>query len=237
MKKTLQWSAFRTVCRKNLEEELMKTKPTILRFVQWPIAFSMLAATVLIFFTGCETSKTHSSKTSEIPPKDSKDIVLREADVLRINFPAADNLNTVQTIRRDGKITLSPIGEVVAAGKTPTELENELVGLYSKELVSSKGISVTVQSSSFPVFVNGAVMRPGKVLCDHPMTVLEAVMESGGFDYGKASMKSVKVIRTLNGQTHTYKVNLKGVLNGDQIDIFYLQPEDIVYVPSKITWF
>jgi polysaccharide export outer membrane protein len=238
MEKAFHRSAFRTVFAEKLEEEPMKIKSTIHRFAHWPITLSMLAAAVLIFVTGCETQKPGFGGNPTLPPKDSKDIVLREADVLKIIFPGTENLNTSQTIRRDGKITLPIIGEIVAIGKTPTELEKELVDKYSKELVSSKDISVTVQSASFPIFVNGAVGHPGKVMCDHPMTVLEAIMESGGFDYTRANMKSVKVIRTQNNQTKHYTLNLKGLVNsGAPVDTFYLQPSDIVYVPSKIVWF
>jgi polysaccharide export outer membrane protein len=172
-----------------------------------------------------------------MPAQSTNDIILREADVVNIVFPGAENLNTTQAIRRDGKITLPDLGEIVAAGKTPTGLQKELVTLYAKELVSSKDIAVTVQSSSFPVFITGAVQRPGKILSDHPITVLEAIMESGGFDYTRANMKAVRVIRTADKKTRNFTVNLKGVINGGPIDIFYLQPSDIVFVPTKITWF
>jgi hypothetical protein len=74
-------------------------------------------------------------------------------------------------------------------------------------------------------------------MSDHPITVLEAVMESGGFDYMRANLKAVRVIRTTDGKTRNFKVNLKGVVNGTPLDIFYLQPSDIVFVPTKITWF
>jgi len=117
-------------------------------------------------------------------------------------------------------------------------LKNELAELYSKELVSSRDITVLVLSASFPVYVTGAVSKPGKIMTDHPMTVLEAIMEAGGFDDKSANLKAVRVIRTQNGKTQNFKVNLKGVVSpGSPVDIFYLQPGDIVHVPSKMVWF
>jgi len=179
-----------------------------------------------------------SSRNPTMPARGTNDIVLREADVVSVVFPGAENLNTAQAIRRDGKITLpGGVGEITAAGKTPSALQKELVTLYAKELVSSKDIVVTVQSASFPVFVTGAVQRPGKVISDHPMTVLEAIMESGGFDYLHANMKKVRIVRIQDKKTLNFTVNLKGVANGTEIDVFYLQPSDIVFVPSKIVWF
>jgi polysaccharide export outer membrane protein len=211
----------------------MKIKSLVHHLAQLLFASMVLA---IVLLTGCDTTKPRPSDYSSLPPKESKDIVLREADVLRIAFPGSANLDTVQTIRRDGKITLPIVGEVVASGKTPAELEKELIGLYASQLVSSKEITVTVVSASFPVFVTGAVQKPGKILSDHPITVLEAIMECGGFDYSKANLKAVRIIRNQDKQTN-YRVNLKGVLNGSPIDVFYLQPSDIVYVPERFTWF
>jgi polysaccharide export outer membrane protein len=160
---------------------------------------------------------------------------VKEGDTLRISFPGASNLDTTQQVRRDGRITLSMVGEVIAAGLTPAELEKELLKQYSSQLLS-KEVTVTVVSSSIPVFVTGAVLRPGKVVSDHPISALEAVMEAGGFT-SAADMKAVLVIRQEGGQTRNYVVNLKLVLEGKQTEPFYLKPSDIVYVPQKFSWF
>jgi protein involved in polysaccharide export with SLBB domain len=96
---------------------------------------------------------------------------------------------------------------------------------------------VTVVSSSFPVFVTGAVLRPGKILADHALSALEAVMEAGGFDYAKANLSGVAVIRQETGGVKKYTLDLKRVLDGKESETFYLQPSDIVYVPEKFSWF
>jgi len=79
-------------------------------------------------------------------------------------------------------------------GFKPSELEKELVKLYSSQLVS-KEVSVAVESSSFAVYVTGSVLRPGKIVSDRPISVLEAIMEAGGFAGTMANMKAVVVIR------------------------------------------
>jgi protein involved in polysaccharide export with SLBB domain len=85
--------------------------------------------------------------------------------------------------------------------------------------------------------VTGAVLRPGKVLSNHPITALEAIMEAGGFNYAKANLKSVAVIRHEQGQVKNYTLNLKLVLEGKPSTPFYLKPSDIVYVPERFAWF
>jgi polysaccharide export outer membrane protein len=190
--------------------------------------------------TGCQTPEptaamppTRSQAEASQPPEAQ---ALREGDVLKISFPGAPNLDTTQQVRRDGRITLSMVGEVKAADLTPTELEKQLVQLYAPQLLT-KEVTVTVVSSSFGVFVTGAVVRPGKIMSDRPITALEAVMEAGGFESAKADMKAVVVIRNEGGRTKNYTLNLQLVLEGQQSEQFYLKPSDIVYVPERFSWF
>jgi polysaccharide export outer membrane protein len=214
----------------------MKMKSLIRRIAFLPIVVSMLASIFVVVLSGCGTTKTSSPKP-EMSSSGTNDVVLREADVVKVMFPSGQ-MDATETIRRDGKITLPIIGDVTAAGKTPDQFKLELVEKYSKEIISSKDISVVIISSTFPVYVSGAVQHPGKINGDHKLTVLEAIMEAGGFDLDKAQLKSVKVVRTKNGLTHTYIVNIKGVQTpGAPVDIFFLEPGDIVIVPQKIVIF
>lgn len=162
--------------------------------------------------------------------------VLNPGDVIKISFPGATNLDTTQQIRRDGRVNLYMIGEVKAADKSPSELEKELVQAYSNQLLS-KEVKVTVVSSSFAVYVTGAVMKPGKILPERALTAFDAIMEAGGFDTAKADTKSVRVIRQEDGQVKTYVLNIKALLEGAQTEPFYLKSHDSVYVPEKFSWF
>jgi len=62
-------------------------------------------------------------------------------------------------------------------------------------------------------------------------------MESGGFDNSKANLKAIRVLRNQEVKLQTFTINLKGVMNGTRNDVFYLKPNDIVYVPEKFSWF
>ena len=146
------------------------------------------------------------------------------------------DLNTTQPIRRDGMISMPLIGEVKAAGKTPKQLEADLADAFSTQLLS-KEVTVEVQSSTFPVYVSGSVLRPGKVVSDQPMTALEAIMEAGGPDYAKADLKHVAVVRQEGDHSQKFTLNLKLVMDGKGGEPFYLKPGDTMWVPEKFTWF
>jgi polysaccharide biosynthesis/export protein len=209
--------------------------PSVCRLVTG--AYVALALMILTATTGCQTAPQYTKYSDPgIAAAHSQPINLREGDILRISFPGAPNLNTTQQIRRDGKVAMPLVGEVKAAGTAPADLEKELIKLYSSQLVS-KEVNVAVESSSFPIFVTGAAIRPGKILSDRPVTAVEAIMEAGGFDYAKVNLKAVVVIRQEEGHIKNYTLNLKLVLQGKQTEPFYLKPSDIVYIPERFTWF
>ncbi len=201
------------------------------------LKLSGLALVALLAFAGCTTAQMPQAAVQAAPEKTHTEVVsLREGDTLKITFPGSATLDTTQQIRRDGKITLQLVGEVDAAGLTPDELQQKLVKLYASQ-ITTKQITVVLQSSVFPVFVTGAVIHPGKILSDHPISALEAVMEAGGPDYATANLKAVKVSRNNSGVMENYTLNLKAILQGTETKPFYLKPGDIVYVPERFAVF
>jgi len=222
---------------------MISTARQIKKSFRMGVSSAFLSALILAF-TGCETTSTPSNTGVLAVPNayaatsstNADTLTLHEGDDLKITFPGASNLDTAQRVRTDGRITLGVIGEVSVSGLSPSELEKRILELYGNQLVS-KEVSVTVVSSTFSVFVTGAVLKPGKIVADHALSALEAVMEAGGFDSAKADMQNVKIVRIENGRTKNFVVNLKDALERDQADPFLLKRSDIVIVPEKFSWF
>ena len=201
------------------------------RWSNWQMVLAKIPALALFLIlplAGCATPTRLSPE--DMTPYGS--VKLTEGDTISITFPGSPNLNTTQKVRRDGMIDLQVVGELTAVGKTPAELEKEILELYKSQILL-KEVSVSLQSSSYPVFVTGSVVHAGKVSADRPMSALEAIMEAGGFDPAKANMKRVVVLRIHEGQLKHYILNLKRVLDGKSKQLFYLRPSDIVFVPEK----
>lgn len=190
----------------------------------------------LLAFAGCQTPAPENKNAAAPLAGYAEAATLREGDVLKITFPGAPNLDTTQAIRSDGKLILPVVGEVAAAGMTPAGLEKDLLNRYSSQLLS-KEVRVAVESSSFVVYVTGAVLRPGKIVSARPLSAIEAIMEAGGPDYTKANLKKVSVTRLEAGQFQTYTLDLKPALEGGAGKPFYLQPADIIKVPERFVWF
>ncbi len=95
-----------------------------------PLACGLLVKLTVVIaalavVTGCETqhlrfdesqisdeTSTNAITSHAADPSHSETIVLREGDTIRIIFPTAANLNSTSTIRRDGDIALTLIGDV-----------------------------------------------------------------------------------------------------------------------------
>jgi polysaccharide biosynthesis/export protein len=205
------------------------------------IAILLVAAIIALCSVGCTTTSpvaaAEQAAQTQMAATQAPDVVaLKEGDVLKISFPSVPSMDTTQPIRQDGRITLPLIGEYAAAGKTTDSLSAELLQQYESQLVS-KEVNVTLISSSYTLYVTGAVLRPGKIVTDRRITAFDAIMEAGGFDKTRANLKEVVVVRQEDGQTRSYTVNLDQVLSGGASAPFYLKSFDTVYVPTKFNWF
>jgi polysaccharide biosynthesis/export protein len=189
-----------------------------------------LAALILLLGNGCQSpQKNPTTLTSRTPS------YLVAGDIVRISFPAAPELNQTQKIGSDGLLSLPLIGEVNASGKTVGQLQEELARLYKPQLQDNE-VLVTLDTRAVPVVVSGAVQKPGKILFERPATVLEAIMEAGGFT-PEADLKKVSLIRIVKGEHQTQLVDLRAVLKGQPIPAIYCSGGDVIYVPEKLLLF
>ena len=158
--------------------------------------------------------------------------LLTEGDVIQVTFDVETNLNSTAKIQLDGSVVLPLLGSTHAAGKSLSGLQSDLKQSYGR-LVKNNELRVSLVSSSACVYVSGAVLKPGRVAMDRPLTALEAIMEAGGFDLNRAKPSEVSILRIENGQQKKFRVNLKSALQEGDTEPFQLQPFDIIYVPVK----
>lgn len=189
---------------------------------------------------GCTTDAVSSAEQvaqSQMAADQGGDVLaLKEGDVIKVSFPGVPSMDATLPVRADGKVSLPLIGDYAVAGKTTESLTKELLTQYESQLVS-KEVNVTLVSSSYTLYVTGAVLRPGKIVADRKISAFDAIMEAGGFDKARANLKAVVVVRQENGQSKSYTLNLEQVITGGQSAPFFLKPFDTVYVPEKFNWF
>lgn len=184
-----------------------------------------------VWLAGCQSDPSIKAQSPSVMESDNT-ISCSPGDQVEIKFPYAAEFNEVQVIRPDGKMELPLIGEVVAAGKSPSQLRADLMQAYAQHLTHPE-LSVMVRSAyERRVYVGGAVKEPGLVDMPGSMTALEAIMQAGGFDHSTASVEDVIVIRYENGQRCAYSLNFGETDEGGKgFAPFFLEPRDVIYVP------
>jgi protein involved in polysaccharide export with SLBB domain len=210
-------------------QEPWRSLPKNLKILNHGCLAAMLFLFACVTFVGCKTS--HEDVVAAGSPNYSTNC-LAEGDVVSITFQYSTNFNTVQKIGLDKMLNLQGAGQVKAAGESALQLQDQLTELY-KTQAKDDPIIVRVVSTEACVYVIGAVNHPGRIPIVRPMTVIEAIMEAGGFDSDRAKLSQVWVLRIEEGRQRAYQLNLKEVLEGKDDKIFYVKPFDIVRVPTK----
>jgi polysaccharide export outer membrane protein len=227
----------RNLCSSNDEGELMKP---LSNFKITQRLFITVWVPLIILSIGCQEVQ-QVVRPTETQPEFSLKLVLGPGDVVDFKFFYVPELNDSQTVRPDGNISLQLIGELPAQGKTPDELRSELIKLYTP-MIRQPEVAVIIRSmSNRRVYVGGEVNKPGMIPMSGKLTVLEAIMEAGGFKIETANVKNVVIIRQKEGKFFGSLINFRDTLNGKaststgkdkETQQSYLEPRDIVFVPQ-----
>ena len=179
---------------------------------------------------GCNVTP-HAKPAGEALAPTTQSMVLHTGDKLELKFYYAPELNDTQQIRPDGKITLQLLGDIQAAGRTPSDFGQDLQKAYSNQLKYPQVSVIVRESSQSKIYVTGEVERPGQIDLAGDMGVIDAVMSVGGFNMTTAATDSIIVMRQVNGKRVGYRVDLHDALKGGEHTSFALAPQDIVFVP------
>jgi len=179
---------------------------------------------------GCKTADVKMpAKFKSVP--DAR-VILAPGDMVDVKFFYTPELNESQQIRPDGKISLQLVGDVAAAGLTPSALKDDLEKKYAGLIEKPSVVVIVRELNHRNVYVGGAVHKPGMVEMPGNMTALNAIIQAGDFNLREASLENVIVIRQDGATRKVFTLDFKDELKGcPRQDPFYLHAQDIVYVP------
>lgn len=160
---------------------------------------------------------------------DNKSYVIGSDDELSIIVFENQGFNTgMESVRPDGKITMPLIGELQAAGKTPEQLKQEITDTLAQNYMNlPPHVSVVVvKVLSKNYYINGEVLKPGKYALTVPTTVMQALVNAGGFkDFAKKS--KIKIQRG----PKFFNFNYNEVAKGKKLEQnILLEPDDQIFV-------
>jgi polysaccharide export outer membrane protein len=136
-------------------------------------------------------------------------------------------------VRPDGRITVFPAGDVIAAGLTPMELQRNIVALLSADLKLPRVVVNVVEVAGNVVHVIGRVERPGSYPAGPFVTVMQAITAAGGLK-DDAARNSVLLFHRDGARTVAVsRIRLDRLLQGDALADAVVGRFDIVFVPRS----
>jgi len=163
--------------------------------------------------------------------------LIQPNDKLTIDVYKNPDLSRQVTVQPDGLISISLVQSIQAAGLTPAQLKAELEKRL-KEYLEVPTVTVIIDAiQSYRVYVTGKVQKPGVIVSERPLTVLQALALAGGFqEYAKKDQ--ITIVRTISPQVGRGQQDIKYPFDHDKVidgsrqaqNIFLLSG-DVVNVP------
>lgn len=185
--------------------------------------------------TGAQASAQAAPTASTTAASVSPDYLIGPGDSLHVFVFQNEELSVTVPVRPDGKISTPLVEDMVAVGKTPSQLARDIEKSLA-EYVKSPKVNVVVMGAMSvfsQVKVIGQVLKPQALPYRDGMTVLDAVLAVGGLGQFAAGNRA-RLVRTENGKHMEIKVKLDALVNdGDMKQNLPLKPGDVLVVPES----
>jgi polysaccharide biosynthesis/export protein len=170
----------------------------------------------MVLAAGCASSR--GFEYGKEPDPRSLEYVVGPADQIRINVWRDSELSLELRVRPDGTVTLPLLGDIKAAGRTPSQIRDDITNQLTK-YVKSDAAKVTVAVvavNSYKYFV----------------TVLEAMAMAGGPNRFADPGRAV-IVRTYSpGATRQIPIDYDTLKNGERPEQnIVILAGDTIYVP------
>jgi polysaccharide export outer membrane protein len=210
-------------------------------FTNSGLALAMGAGALAV--SGCASARSgHTLPPATFVSSDdisAEKYVIGPLDQLNIFVWRNPELSTKIQVRPDGMITTPLISDMVAAGKTPAQLADDLRSALTK-YIDNPQVSVMVDSfqGTFAqsVRIVGATDKPASLPYRANMTLLDAMIAVGGLSQ-YASGNRARLIRQdrATGRQIQYDLKIASLLkHGDIKANVRLEPGDIIIIPESM---
>ncbi len=187
-----------------------------------------------------------ASSPSQILPKldftddkqaKSDDYMIGAGDELQVFVWGNPELSVSVPVKPDGRITTPLVEDVVASGKTSTQLARDVekrLQQYVKSPVVTVTVTLFVGRYSEQIRVIGAAMQPVALPYRQNMTLLDVLIAVGGISEF-ASGNRASVVREHETGVDKIRVRLDDMMNGgDMSQNMLMQPGDILVIPESL---
>lgn len=204
---------------------------------------ALLVLLCAMLVTGCASRKSATSHQGmqqaiePVPPQffdpffPSPTVTVSPGDEIRVRFYYHPQLDSKQIVRPDGKIALTLLQGHYVSGKTPEEIQLELLAYYKNEFVNPVVTVEIEKRTESSVFVSGQVGSGGVKQLQSNFTIGQMLAQCAVIETD-ANLGSVVLVRKDGDKSYRVYLVDAEFENGAQRDI-YLAPGDIIIVPRN----
>jgi polysaccharide export outer membrane protein len=191
------------------------------------------------------------AQVNRAPLDGYRDYKVGPEDLLEVAFFGQDDLNREVRVNGNGEISLPLVGGISVSGRSPQEIEAQLVQAYKTgRFIRDAQISVSVKEYRHQrVMVTGAVATPGSYEVIGPRTLLEMLGKAGGIidkpemkagdlvyvaraQNAPALMKRAKATKESPPAADNIVIDLRRLLSGNAMELnIPIKNGDVIYVP------
>lgn len=202
-----------------------------------------MRSTFLLLLTGLGLSQGACAR-AEPPPNVAEassafrvpapqDFMFGPGDTLEIKVWRAPEMDAQVTVAPDGTLSLPLVGRLYVSGMTWTELVENLEARLAEYYVNPSVSVNLLEVSSQKVLVLGEVRSPAVLQIESELTILEALVRTGGI-HPDARTDNVLLVRGGLDTPELVLVNVDAIYGrGDFSQLVLLQRGDIVVVPAR----
>lgn len=192
---------------------------------------------LLLGLAACGGSLPRPDTAVSASASETGEYLIGPGDTLQIFVWGQPELSVKVPVRPDGRVSTPLIDDLVAVGKTPTQLANEMQEVLS-EYLRTPEVNVIVQdfvgTFGSQIRVLGQVTEPGTVPFRERMTLLDVMIEVGGLTRFAAGNRG-RLVRNVDGSSEEFRVRIDDLVNKGRIEEnVVMQPGDIVIIPEAI---
>ena len=196
--------------------------------------FHLLSLALISLTPACRTYHQEVWGESASTPPMNAVYQLREGDIIQFSLPQDSSLDGTATIRSDGAASLPLIGEVNLGGLSLTQARAAIIERLSTELQSPE-LDLSLKSTKDrEIYISGEVKTPGNIPYQDELTVLDALIRSGGPIKETADIGNVILVRTqASGERIAWRMDLTGIwTSATPPSAVNLLPGDVVLIPN-----
>lgn len=195
-----------------------------------------LMALGLVLSAGCASGPTLPPAPAAAATADSYSYLIGAGDTLNIIVWRNPELSMAVPVRPDGKVAAPLVDEIIAQGKTSTQLARDIetqLGKYVRDPVVTVLVTGFVGPYSEQIRVVGEAAKPQFLNYKKNMTLLDVMIAVGGLtDF--AAGNNATIVRTSDGGKQ-YAVRLKDLIKrGDVSANVEVKPGDILVIPQSL---